>query len=53
MFKFPFYDSSGNSSQESMTMHTQIKGQETSASPGDPGLGGVGEQDGLALVAQA
>lgn len=39
MSRLPFYGGSGNSSQDSMTIHTQIKGQETPASPGDPGLG--------------
>ena len=38
MSEFPFYYSSGNSSQESKPIHTQTKGQETSAGPGDPGL---------------
>lgn len=37
--QFPFYCSSGHGSQESMTICTQIKEQETSASPGGSELG--------------
>lgn len=49
---FPFYAGSGNSSQESLTIESEMKGQQTSASPAGPGLG-WGRPGGLALAAQA
>lgn len=45
MSKFPFRNRSGNSSRESMLIHTQIKGQKASAGSGDPGLGWGGKMD--------
>lgn len=41
---FPFYAGSGKSSQESLTIHSKVKGQQTSAGPA--GLGWVGEARG-------
>lgn len=49
---FPFYAGSGNSSQESLRIQSQMKGQQTSASPADPGLG-RGRPGGPALAAKA
>lgn len=42
---FPFYAGSGNCSWESLTIQSEMKGQQTSASPADPGLGGGGQVD--------
>lgn len=42
---FPFYAGSGNSSQESLTIQSEMKGQQSSASPADLGLGGGGQLD--------